>query len=746
VSTVAGPTVVAEGTLSFTIESRLLRELGERLVKQPEVAVVELIKNSYDADATQCEISYEPPESLVIADDGVGMTLDSFTNGWMRIGTSAKEATPISGRYGRRITGEKGIGRFAVRFLGRTLRLTSVANDTSRSYRTQLVADFDWYLFDESEDLGEIKVPYTITRADKHATTGTTLEIGALRPQAGSLNLHRIRTEAIGVLSPLSSLFRARNPAKAARDLDSDPGFSLKIRTDDDAAAEDVAGTILEGYVLRAELKLTGTKVDLKVYRRGQREPYLSIIDRYHNDLDGLFADIRFFPRRKGVFAGTAIDGRRAYKWITENSGVAVFDRDFRVQPYGSQYDDWLQLASDTARNRRDPRSRLADKHFPMSPAVRNDTSTNWMLRLPQSAQLVGIIQVEGRRSTDQDEDERGLIASADREGFVANDAYEQFRDLVRGAIEAIAQCDRRLQQEEAEHEQEALLAAVRDETRAAIAEIEASPTIPDADKARLVTAILQTQELAEQHEETAQDRERQLETMSLLGVVAGFMTHEFGTALQELKEARAEVRKLAKSTPEFSEVEQALATHIARLEEFVTYSSGYIAGSKSIPSRTYPARPRLRQVIKIFGHYAAERKIDVELAVEKDLVAPRVPVSLYNGIALNLYTNALKAVTARGGDAPRIVAFRAWNEQSSHTLEVSDTGVGIPTALRKRVFDPLFTTTATHRDPLGSGMGLGLALLQRGVAAYGGTVEVVDPPPDFATCVRVRLPLLEDS
>jgi signal transduction histidine kinase len=118
------------------------------------------------------------------------------------------------------------------------------------------------------------------------------------------------------------------------------------------------------------------------------------------------------------------------------------------------------------------------------------------------------------------------------------------------------------------------------------------------------------------------------------------------------------------------------------------------------------------------------------------------VPVSLYNGIALNLYTNALKAVTAKAGGGPRVIAFRAWNDQQWHNLEVSDTGVGIPTALRERVFDPLFTTTGSRRDPLGSGMGLGLALVQRGVTAFGGRVDVVDPPPDFVTCVRVRLPL----
>jgi signal transduction histidine kinase len=150
----------------------------------------------------------------------------------------------------------------------------------------------------------------------------------------------------------------------------------------------------------------------------------------------------------------------------------------------------------------------------------------------------------------------------------------------------------------------------------------------------------------------------------------------------------------------------------------------------------------RLLQVIRVFGRYADDRNIKVSTNIEGDLVAPLVPVSLYNGLALNLFTNALKAVTAKVGSGEREISFRAWNEGKMHHLEVSDTGVGIPEVLRSRIFDPLLTTTSTNNDPLGSGMGLGLTLVRRGVEAFGGRVAVVPPPPGFSTCFRVRLPL----
>lgn len=741
------PSIIDQGELSFTIESRLLRELGERLVKQPEVAIVELIKNSYDADASQCEIRYEPYRSIAVIDDGIGMTLKQFRNGWMRIGTSSKESTPYSPRYGRRITGEKGIGRFAVRFLGRRLHLESVANDPEMGYGTRLTADFDWPQFDEHEDLGQIKVPYVLERLDDDRQTGTSLTISQLRTQANDLDLQRVRTDSIGVLSPLRSLFRELDLEESQfRGVPSrDPGFLLLIQEDDDSS-EDVAASILDAYVLRATIKLDGSTLELKVYRRGQWAPYMSIVDQYPNEIEFIRADIRFFPRRKGVFANTNIDGRRAYSWITGNSGVAVFDRDFRVQPYGSRYDDWLQLARDSARRTRDPRSSITQKHFPMTPEEKGDTATNWMLRLPQSAQLIGIVNVQGRRIRSRSGDDSGLIAAADREGFVANKAYGQLQDIVRGAVEAIARSDRRVQQEEAEAQRQRRLEEIRRKTQDAVDQIRNSPTIASGEKNRIIDAITQTQILVEQHEESARERERQLEVMSLLGVVAGFMTHEFGSALQDLKDAQADLRKLADVMPQIAEVEKSLAQRIKNLTDFVTYSQGYVAGSAATPTQPYKVLPRIQQIVRVFGQYARERNIEIEVVAENDLFAPLVPVSLYNGIALNLYTNALKAVTARSGTEPRVIAFRAWNDHRLHYLEVSDTGIGIPEALQDKVFDALFTTTSSRRDPLGSGMGLGLTLVRQGVEAFGGKVDIVEPPPSFVTCVRIRLPLALNS
>jgi signal transduction histidine kinase len=740
--------LIERGELSFSIESRIIRELGERLVKLPEVALLELVKNAYDADAAECSIQYDYPDQVIIDDDGNGMSFAGFKNGWMRIGTSAKVTGAQTEKYGRAITGEKGIGRFAVRFLGRRLRLTSIAMDDERGYVTNLVADFDWPEFDKHEDLGQVRVPYTLTRAEDGAGTGTTLTITELSPDVASVNFRVLRTSSMGIVTPYRSLLQTpvvtKRKGSQQDEYEDDPGFNLQIVGESiDEKEEDVARAVLDSFVLRAVVEVTDKRLKLKVFERGVAEPELSISDEIENVTGPIYADIRFFPHRAGTFRGLSVDGRVAKTWIKGHAGVAVFDRAFRVHPYGTSADDWLRLAADKAKNHREPRSVISNRHFPMDEATKSSTELNYMLRLPYPEQLVGIVQVQGRRSVDSAK-QKGLIPAADREGFLQNAAYVQLWDVIRGAVEAIAKVDREIQQDEKARETQETLAQLKRETRQAIKEIERNPNIARSVKLALVQSLVNTQRAAQKVNELSKERAATLEVMSLLGVVAGFMTHEFGTAIDDLQKAHEIIAKLAKKQPDLSDYAVRIAQRIASLNDFVSYSQGYIHGAAQPPAKPYMARPRIQQVIRVFGKYADERGIKVNNEIDVELSAPLVPVALYNGVALNLYTNALKAITAKMGSKDRRIIFRAWNEEDDHFLEVSDTGIGIPSALRERVFDPLFTTTSANRDPLGSGIGLGLTLVERGVKAFGGRVALIDPPPGFTTCFQVRLPLTE--
>ena len=130
------------------------------------------------------------------------------------------------------------------------------------------------------------------------------------------------------------------------------------------------------------------------------------------------------------------------------------------------------------------PGAQVAIKHFAMQPQEYTSTKLNWMLRLPQSAQLIGVVQVRGHRSSEGVEE--GLIAAADREGFVGNAAFNQLFEVIRGAVEMLAVADRRLQLEADEAKRVADLNRSREETRQAIEENSGCTRYPQGSKAVL--------------------------------------------------------------------------------------------------------------------------------------------------------------------------------------------------------------------------------------------------------------------
>ena len=118
-----------------------MRELGERLVGKPHIALAELIKNSYDADATQVTVKFSPDEDCIeVNDNGHGMTFQEFKNFWMRIGTTHKKDRK-SKHLARELTGSKGVGRLAVQFLAHDLTIRTVPKDNKHQ---TLEATINW--------------------------------------------------------------------------------------------------------------------------------------------------------------------------------------------------------------------------------------------------------------------------------------------------------------------------------------------------------------------------------------------------------------------------------------------------------------------------------------------------------------------------------------------------------------------------------------------------------------------------
>ena len=135
--------------------ARLLTMLGDQLIKNEQIAVTELMKNSYDADADWVRVSFEnfgkdykiqDDSRIVIEDNGRGMTHDVITNAWMNPATPNKFTKDVNEQRtpcGRVIQGEKGIGRFAMLKLGKTIEM--VTRPEGKNVEYKLVFDFNKY-------------------------------------------------------------------------------------------------------------------------------------------------------------------------------------------------------------------------------------------------------------------------------------------------------------------------------------------------------------------------------------------------------------------------------------------------------------------------------------------------------------------------------------------------------------------------------------------------------------------------
>ncbi len=731
---------VKKATANFQTQGRLLQELGERLVAKADVALLELVKNAYDADASECNVRVSN-KRVEISDDGHGMTEQDFINNWMHIATPEKQRERFSRHYGRKVTGSKGIGRFAVRFLGRRLHLETVALTGKNGRKTLLSVTFEWEEIDAAEQLHTVKIPYEVRFASSTRSTGTRLVIEKLRNPEDIQFSKEQKTNLLSIVNPFSGL--DTGGFGRSRESDKDPGFRVVIPGEESEGEVDLTSAVLNNAYARLTIEHSNKKAKYIISHKDGRILLKRNIKYPSHITKGFFADIRYCPRRAGMFYGTDVDGRAVYGWLRDNGGVGIVDHGFRIRPYGFKDDDWLNLGLDTGRNRRNWRVPFMNDLFPMSDEAIAEPKFNPMLYLPNFHQLVGAVFVESSQDTDS-ERPTDLTPTMDREGFVDNEGFRELVNLVRAGLEMLAFADhhekRRIEGEEAQQKLEEL----REDYRVAIEHVSKIPSLSESDKqqviARFKALSVELQDVQD-YQRTIVSR---METIALLGVLAGFLTHEMKRLIHDLDKVVEELKRKA-HFPSLSEILDRVQRLRDEIAGQVQFSSTYISNIQAphVISTPLNVRSQVNRVWERFRYFTEERNVQVDFDMDDNLMTPALPVALYSGVLLNLYTNALKAVFGGQGSAeqPR-VAVKAWNVPKYHILEVADTGVGIPLHLKDRIWDPLFTTTSGgSSNPLGSGMGLGLSLVKRLLAEVKGRIELVAPPPEYSTCFRVQFP-----
>lgn len=776
-------------TAKFIISTALLEELGERLVSKPEVALAELIKNSYDADASKCEIELGEHE-IVVSDDGHGMSETQFLTNWMVVSSQSKAVLRYTRFYQRAMAGSKGIGRFSARFLGNFVELDSVAFDETAGIRTRLVAKFDWEAITHVESISSVQIQYTIEGVDESVKLGTTLRIKQLRREARLISASVVKSDILRLTNPITGLepppFSAKR--KLARKAIEDPGFSVIFAGDasaDDELAPNLQAQILDAYVGRVRLEVDEKgMVTYEVFWRGENDPIqhdsfslakhcvpfvpekLKPAPSEDQDDRGLisavrniqqlplatglhspvFIDLRFFPKRKGTFAGLGVNGTLAQSWIREHASFAVVDNHFAMNGYGAG-SDWLGIDASKARNDRDWQSIFTPVFFPMSPRDKSDPGRNAMLALPRGSQIIGRVHIatSKRPSAKEDDSDQWLQPNMDRESLRENGAFRLLWHISRFAAELIAHYDRTFRLKEKERADAAAEKEAKTGLSKAIAEIKTSENIEPEFRERIVEQLRIVQTRYAEAEQYESEVRVSLELMSMMGVLAGFMTHEFEKAMRSLRDAAGLMRKvggknkmLSESADQILEMEQSLA-------HYMDYMRLFIGKARQPKAQEFKTQSQVSLVVDTLGAIAKSHHIHVDVDIDRNLPGPVMPVAAYHGIVANLVSNALKALVPKVSSEPRKVRLYATNDGTRHILVCADNGIGIPEYLRARIWDPLFTTTSADDDdnPLGSGLGLGLSVVRQVVKHMRGSIELMDsPPPGFVTAFRVALPL----
>lgn len=350
--------------LHFDVSTGLKTVLGSELITDDEVAIFELVKNSFDAEATQVDLFFGK-ERIVIADNGVGMSFDDIENKWLFVAYSSKRLSNRTGDFRdgiaerRHYAGSKGIGRFSSDRLGRSITLqTRTQSDHPLEVHSVAV---DWSLFDvdHHKRFDSVGVTYTI-QPDGFVvpdiigplSNGTVITIENLL-----CNWDRDK-----ILKLKSGLAKLINPFGAESD-----GFRIVIHAPEQEQADnsEIQQAQAKGEELSPNKLVNGAVGNFIFSTLREKTTYIEIqINPSQNTIESILVDrgeLIYRVREPNIYPLLQDSGFRCELFYLNQSAkmtfarrmgvpsvqfgsVFLFRNDFRIFPIGEDGDDWYKI------------------------------------------------------------------------------------------------------------------------------------------------------------------------------------------------------------------------------------------------------------------------------------------------------------------------------------------------------------------------------------------------------------------
>jgi signal transduction histidine kinase len=667
----------------------ILRRLGEELVPHPDLGVVELVRNAYDADAPSCKIRLqrveEPGGTVIVEDEGDGMTVEELRSGWLLLGRSRKVREDAVSPLGRRRVGEKGLGRLAALRLGQRVRLSTRPRSNPG---VEHVLVIDWDKFDGVEAVEDVSLTIETRPSDlKH---GTSIEILNLRAGFMKQDVARLTRSLLLLVGPFPDL----SPFPFSVNLDV-PEFAQQEKIVHETFFDE------NEYLLAAVLDSSGQASARLIDWRGQE-----VATGSHHDIGsagrssrgraaplqyaGPSAEFELWMYNLSAESFNLRKSKRHFsdvrQWLRAVGGVHLYHRGLRVHPYGDDGHDWLDMNLRRAR----------------SPELRPSTNTS-----------VGRVIVTDENNM--------LTAKTDRSGFVENMAFTELRMFCGDVLDWAAQQRLKLRENKR--------AEVKRKSRARVAEAK-----DNADKA-IRSFPPPVRELAEQvkdelttaYEERVQSLEDELQlyrTLGTVGTTTAVFAHESSRPLARIEQAAGIIdRRLRTKLAE--EYARDLERHVsevkasaASLRTFTDLPLGLVSRRKRKP-RVVDLNSAIVELLEIFRPHLASAEVVIETELADSAPTVRTTVSAIEAIVANLLANAAYAFTVPRAEPIEDRTILIQTSISDHlvTISVFDNGPGIDTA--KIALEDIWLPGNTTRE---NGTGLGLTIVRDVANDLGGS------------------------
>jgi signal transduction histidine kinase len=761
---------------TFTVDTKLFRELGELLVGRDSTALVELIKNAYDADASKVEIVgrnlTDPAHGeIVIADNGIGMDADDFERGFLRIaGRTKVDSDRRSPWFKRRYTGEKGIGRLAAHKLAKKLSVVSRKwngrpRDKIHGFwaSSGVKATIDWDHVERLETLSDVAKSRAVQvealpKAEiNNRNSGTRLNLSKLRQSwtRQSLNLF---FEEVATLTPPplltadlpTGLLREQTilPEIKVRDARREAGFEISFAGDlslqelELAAAPESAHWVIE---VACDAETRTLNILVAPTKLGLAETPNAEAFRLRRKLPESSPVVGFQAR---------IFQRYSIAWPKALLGVRVYYEGFRVLPYGdvSSYDDWLELEKDYRSRGKGELGRL-----------RNYAKWN----IPEGTEREGLV-IQGNRQfcgavflTREGASDLKILVN--REGFLPGPSFSFVREMTRLAIDLqirqssaareevqeARKSDRHRQQkataraDASEPPSAFLVTSLQNDALASLKEVRAAMARGDVKVARsTLSEVEKSLEAAKEISGEAASEATMYRVLASMGLEQAAFIHEVN-AISVLAQGVAQsLETLAKGIKDqkLSRRLSAVAADARNIRERLRRNAVYLTDMTGIEGRRRRSRQdlseRLNKVLEFFSPAIESRGIRIDVDIPRNLRTPPMFPAEVSAIFTNLLSNAIK-FSGKGG---RIRASGG-PEDGELIIRFENTGEAVDLRSAKRWFEPFRSSTTDIDESLGQGMGLGLTVTRSLLGEYGAAIDFVQPSAGFATALELRIP-----